>query len=86
VAADAADNDLTPISKRRRRLHPGDLRRSIANRRRRVGRLRFGPVAVQAWFDDTVQCQDAICGLDVWARMSFKIWGPDAPKPLVAKN
>jgi hypothetical protein len=36
------------------------------------------PVAVQAWFDDT--------GLDVWGRMSFRIWGPDTPKPLVAKN
>lgn len=46
----------------------------------------FGPVAVQVWFDDTVQCQNAICGLDVWGRMSFKIWGFDAPKPLVAKN
>ena len=29
--------------------------------------------AVQVWFDDTVQCQNAICGLDVWGRMSFKI-------------
>jgi hypothetical protein len=46
----------------------------------------FGPVAVQMWFDDTVQCQNAICGLDVGGRMSFKIWGYDAPKPLVAKN
>ena len=46
----------------------------------------FGPVAVQMWFDDTVECQNAVCGLDVWGRMSFKIWGYDAPKPLVAKN
>jgi hypothetical protein len=46
----------------------------------------FGPVAVQAWFDDTVECQNAVCGLDVWARMTFKIWGPEAPRPLVAKN
>ena len=45
----------------------------------------FGPVAVQMWFD-TVQFQNAICGLGVWGRMSFKIWGYDAPKPLVAKN
>ena len=71
---------------RRRRLHAGDLRlqSQIA-----VGALvgyDFGPVAVQMWFDDTVQCQNAICGLDVWGRMSFKIWGYDAPKPLVAKN
>jgi hypothetical protein len=46
----------------------------------------FGPVAVQVWFDDTVECANAVCGLDVWGRMSFRIWGPDAPKPLVAKN
>jgi hypothetical protein len=46
----------------------------------------FGPVAVQAWFDDTVECKNAVCGLDVWGRMSFKIWGFDAPRPLVAKN
>jgi hypothetical protein len=46
----------------------------------------FGPVQVQAWFDDTVQCQNAVCGLDVWGRMNFKIWGYDAPKPLAVKN
>jgi hypothetical protein len=46
----------------------------------------FGPIAVQAWFDDTVECQNAICGLDVWGRMTFKIWGYEAPKPLVSKD
>jgi hypothetical protein len=46
----------------------------------------FGPVSMQAWFDDTVQCANAVCGLDVWFRTSFKLWGPDAAKPLVAKN
>lgn len=46
----------------------------------------FGPVSFQAWFDQTVECANAVCGLDVWFRTSFKIWGPDAPKPLVAKN
>jgi hypothetical protein len=45
----------------------------------------FGPVAIQLWADDTVECHDAVCGIDVWSRISFKIWGPDA-KPLVAKN
>lgn len=45
----------------------------------------FGPVAVQTWFDQTVECANAVCGLDVWARMSFRIWAPDV-KPLVAKN
>jgi hypothetical protein len=45
----------------------------------------FGPVAIQAWFDDTVECQNAICGLDVWGRMTFRIWGYEASKPLVSK-
>jgi len=45
----------------------------------------FGPVAVQAWFDQTVECANAVCGLDVWARMSFRIWAPEPTKPLVAK-
>jgi hypothetical protein len=46
----------------------------------------FGPLAVQVWFDDTVACQNAVCGLDVWGRMTFKILGFEGPKPLVAKN
>jgi hypothetical protein len=46
----------------------------------------FGPAAVQLWFDDTVECRNAVCGLDVWARMTFRIWAPEAAKPLVAKN
>lgn len=47
----------------------------------------FGPVAVQVWFDDTVQCSNCIGnGIDVWGRMSFRIWAPEATKPLVAKN
>jgi len=47
----------------------------------------FGPVSVQVWFDDSVECHDCIGnGFDVWGRMSFKLWGPDAMKPLVAKN
>ena len=37
----------------------------------------FGPVAVQVWFDQTVECQNAVCGLDVWARMNFRIWPRD---------
>lgn len=48
----------------------------------------FGPVALQIWADETVECANAICGFDAWGRVSFKIWGPDAvaAKPLVAKN
>jgi Putative MetA-pathway of phenol degradation len=45
----------------------------------------FGPVALQTWFDQTVECANSVCGLDVRARMSFRIWAPDV-KPLVAKN
>ena len=45
----------------------------------------FGPVAVQMWFDDTVECRNAICGLDVWGRMTFKIWGPETNKPVTSK-
>jgi hypothetical protein len=46
----------------------------------------FGPVALQVWFDDTVECQNAVCGLDVWGRVTFKILGFEAPKPLTSKN
>ena len=35
----------------------------------------FGPVAMQAWFDDTVECANAVCGLDVWFRTSFRLLG-----------
>lgn len=47
----------------------------------------FGPVAVQVWADDSVWCSACIGnGWDVWGRMSFRIWAPEAAKPLVAKN
>ena len=47
----------------------------------------FGPVAFQVWFDRSVECANCIGnGWDAWGRVSFKIWGPDAPKPVVAKN
>ena len=46
----------------------------------------FGPLAVQVWFDQTVECANAVCGLDVWGRFSFKIWGPETPKPVTSKN
>jgi hypothetical protein len=45
----------------------------------------FGPVNLQVWAADDVLCRNANCGLDVWTRWSFKIWGPEA-KPMVAKN
>jgi hypothetical protein len=47
----------------------------------------FGPVSVQVWADNTVYSKDNIgYGWDVWGRMSFRIWAPEAAKPLVAKN
>jgi hypothetical protein len=48
----------------------------------------FGPVALQVWADYAVECQNCVGanGWDVWMRTSFRIWGPDTPKPLVAKN
>lgn len=47
----------------------------------------FGPVAVQVWADQTVECGNCIgYGWDVWGRMSFRIWAPEAAKPMVAKN
>jgi hypothetical protein len=47
----------------------------------------FGPVSVQVWADQTAYSKDNIgYGFDVWGRMSFRIWGPEAAKPLVAKN
>jgi hypothetical protein len=47
----------------------------------------FGPAAVQVWADNTVECANCIgYGWDVWGRLSFRIWAPEAAKPLVAKN
>jgi hypothetical protein len=49
----------------------------------------FGPVDLQFWFTDAVASQNAaqgVGGLNLWTRMGFRIWGPEAPKPLVSKN
>jgi len=49
----------------------------------------FGPVDLQVWVTDSFVGQDApqgTGGINVWSRIGFKLWGPDAPKPLVAKN
>jgi hypothetical protein len=47
----------------------------------------FGPVDLQVWVTDDVHCQDtAGCGVSVWTRLGFRVWAPEAPKPLVAKN
>jgi hypothetical protein len=49
----------------------------------------FGPVDLQVWVTDSFVGQDTPQGpngINVWTRIGFKIWGPEAPRPLVAKN
>jgi hypothetical protein len=47
----------------------------------------FGPVDLQVWATDTVWSQNtAEAGWTVWTRFGFRLWAPEAPKPLVAKN
>jgi hypothetical protein len=47
----------------------------------------FGPVDLQVWATDTVWSQNAgQNGWIIWSRLSFRLWAPEAPKPLVAKN
>jgi hypothetical protein len=49
----------------------------------------FGPVDLQLWVTDSFVGNNAPQGpngINVWSRIGFKIWGPEAPKPLVAKN
>jgi hypothetical protein len=46
----------------------------------------FGPVDLQVWVTDSVWRDNQIDGLDVWTRIGFRIWGPETPKPMVAKN
>lgn len=49
----------------------------------------FGPVDIQVWVTDTVAAQNYAQGagsMNVFTRLGFRLWGPEAPKPLVAKN
>lgn len=47
----------------------------------------FGPVDVQVWVTDTVAQQNTgESGVLVWSRIGFRLWAPEAPRPLVAKN
>jgi len=47
----------------------------------------FGPVDLQVWVTDQFWNQDTPGGgITVWTRMGFRLWAPEAPKPLVAKN
>jgi hypothetical protein len=49
----------------------------------------FGPVDLQVWVTDSFVGQNTAQGsggLNVWSRIGFKIWGYEAPRPLVSKN
>jgi hypothetical protein len=50
----------------------------------------FGPVDLHVWAIEDIGCggitNNVGCGLRVFGSIAFRIWGPEAPKPLVAKN
>lgn len=49
----------------------------------------FGPVDLQLWVTDQVSAQNSPGGagdIIIWTRLGFRLWAPEAAKPLVAKN
>lgn len=49
----------------------------------------FGPVDLQVWVTDSFvgnNTPQGSGGINVWTRLGFRLWAPEAPKPLVAKN
>lgn len=47
----------------------------------------FGPVDLQVWATDTVWSQNTTeAGWTFWTRLGFRLWAPEAARPLVAKN
>ena len=49
----------------------------------------FGPVDIQVWATGVVYGHDTpqtTGAINISTRIGFKLWGPEAPKPLVAKN
>ncbi len=49
----------------------------------------FGPVDLQFWVTDNVEganTPQGAGGINLWSRLGFRIWGPEAPHPLVTKN
>ena len=49
----------------------------------------FGPVDLQIWVVDTVagtNVAEGVGGINIFTRMGFRLWAPEAAKPLVAKN
>jgi hypothetical protein len=41
----------------------------------------FGPVDWQVWITDTVSATDEFKGWGIYTRLTYKLWGPDAPAP-----
>jgi len=41
----------------------------------------FGPVALKTFFTQSIFTQDEIGGFAVWTKLSFRLWGPEAPAP-----
>ena len=50
-----------------------------------LGGYNFGPVDWQVWITDSVYAQDDFKGWGIYNRLTYKLWGPDAPKPLITK-
>jgi hypothetical protein len=47
----------------------------------------FGPVDLQVWATDSVWSQNAAqAGWTIFTRIGFRLWAPEAARPLVAKN
>jgi hypothetical protein len=46
----------------------------------------FGPMDIQVWVTDAVYPRNDINGFGVWNRLSFRLWAPEAPHPLVSKS
>jgi hypothetical protein len=49
----------------------------------------FGPVDLQLWVTDQVEGANTPAGagdIIIWTRLGFRLWAPEAAKPLVAKN
>jgi hypothetical protein len=49
----------------------------------------FGPVDLQVWLTDAVWSQNAAGAagtIEIYSRLSFRLWAPEAAHPLVTKN
>jgi hypothetical protein len=47
----------------------------------------FGSTVLQLFVTDSVYATDAISGLAIWSRLSFRLWAPDPPNgPTSGKN